>query len=345
MATRKTKSTTKSSKKKTTKKKSSTLRASTSGGTKKKSTKKKTTKKTASKAATAKKSTTKKTAAKKSTAKKSAVKKKTTKKKTAVKKKTTKKVASKTAPKKKTASGKTAKKSSAKKAPPKKVTSKKKTTSKKAPAKKAAASSATSSKKKTKKKTSRKAAGRSVAEVARTTDADDSGYVFINGRRVRTMIRTERPTRRVASDRSAEPAPAAETAPAKPIKTKLDRKQLKQFQDLLLQRRAELITDLGAMEREALRVGDDNTPQMPIHMADVGTDAYDQDFMLRLTETERERVREIDEALQRIADKTYGICMMTGKPIPKARLNAKPWAKYTIEAARIIEGGGLGPLR
>ena len=49
-------------------------------------------------------------------------------------------------------------------------------------------------------------------------------------------------------------------------------------------------------------------------------------------------LREIDEALQRIVDRTYGICQMTGKPIPKARLEAKPWAKYTIEAARQLEG-------
>jgi RNA polymerase-binding transcription factor DksA len=78
---------------------------------------------------------------------------------------------------------------------------------------------------------------------------------------------------------------------------------------------------------------------MPIHMADIGTDTYDQDFMLGLAEAERRRLREIDAALGRIEDRTYGVCQMTGKPIPKARLNAKPWARYTIEAAREIERG------
>ncbi len=78
---------------------------------------------------------------------------------------------------------------------------------------------------------------------------------------------------------------------------------------------------------------------MPIHMADIGTDTYDQDFILGLAETERQGLREIDEALQRIESRTFGICQMTGKPIPKARLNAKPWAKYTIEAAREVERG------
>ena len=77
---------------------------------------------------------------------------------------------------------------------------------------------------------------------------------------------------------------------------------------------------------------------MPIHMADIGTDTFDQDFMLGLAETERQRLREIDEAMMRIKDRTYGVCLMTGKPIPKARLEVKPWAKYTIEAARLVEG-------
>ena len=44
-------------------------------------------------------------------------------------------------------------------------------------------------------------------------------------------------------------------------------------------------------------------------------------------------------AIDRIEDKTYGVCQMTGKPIPKARLDAKPWAKYTVEAARLVESG------
>ncbi len=78
---------------------------------------------------------------------------------------------------------------------------------------------------------------------------------------------------------------------------------------------------------------------MPIHMADVGTDTFDQDFMLGLAEAERRRLREIDVALKRIEDRTYGVCELTGKTIPKARLDAKPWARYTIESAREVERG------
>jgi RNA polymerase-binding transcription factor DksA len=76
---------------------------------------------------------------------------------------------------------------------------------------------------------------------------------------------------------------------------------------------------------------------MPIHMADVGSDAYDQDLKLGMAASERKRVRDIEEALIRIKKKTYGICHLTGDKIPEARLLAKPWAKYTVVSAEIIE--------
>ncbi|MGI9015456.1 MAG: TraR/DksA family transcriptional regulator [Phycisphaerales bacterium] len=127
----------------------------------------------------------------------------------------------------------------------------------------------------------------------------------------------------------------------KPIKTKLSAKDLDRFRDLLLIQRAEQLGDLNAMEAEALRSSGGNLSHMPIHMADVGTDTYEQDFMLSMAESERKLLREIDDALRRIEDKTYGVCQLTGKPIPKTRLNAKPWAKYTIEAARMVENGQI----
>ncbi len=130
-----------------------------------------------------------------------------------------------------------------------------------------------------------------------------------------------------------------EPKPSKPIKSRLSPKTLDEYRTLLLIKRAELVGDLSAMEAEALRSDGGNLSNVPIHMADIGTDTYDQDFMLGLAEKERGRLREIDEALRRIDDRTYGVCQMTGKAIPKARLAAKPWAKYTIEAAREVEAG------
>ena len=175
---------------------------------------------------------------------------------------------------------------------------------------------------------------------AKRPSPDANGYVIINGRRVRMMAVPANPVVVVAKRRTrvtatAVPAPAS----TKTIKTKLGRKELNEYRTQLLIQRAELVGDLTAMEAQALRSGAGNPSHMPIHMADVGTDTFDQDFMLGMAETERRRLREIDAALKRIEDRTYGVCEMSGKPIPKARLSAKPWARYTIESAREVERG------
>ena len=78
---------------------------------------------------------------------------------------------------------------------------------------------------------------------------------------------------------------------------------------------------------------------MPIHMAELGSDNWEQDFTLGLIDTERSLVAEIDEALKRIEKKTYGVCLATHSKISLARLRAKPWAKYCIEHARAREEG------
>jgi RNA polymerase-binding transcription factor DksA len=74
-------------------------------------------------------------------------------------------------------------------------------------------------------------------------------------------------------------------------------------------------------------------------MADLGSDNWEKEFTLGLIASEQALVREIDEALARIKDKTYGVCLATHKRISKARLRAKPWAKYCIQYARAREEG------
>lgn len=181
---------------------------------------------------------------------------------------------------------------------------------------------------------------KSVAAIASAASADADGYVFINGRRVR-MISTKGLVTAKKSRKSpaGEQDSADEPANTRPAKSRLQRKELDEFQALLIAKRAQLVGDLSALEDQALQSSGGDLSHMPIHMADIGTDTYDQDFMLGMAAKDRELIREIDDALKRIADGTYGVCFMTGKAIPKARLNAKPWAKYTIEAARQFEQG------
>ncbi|RIK66121.1 MAG: transcriptional regulator [Planctomycetota bacterium] len=125
-------------------------------------------------------------------------------------------------------------------------------------------------------------------------------------------------------------------APAEPLpRTSLSDAELEYFRSLLVAKRQELIGAVSNMENEALRktrtdaAGD--LSMMPIHMADIGTDNYEQEFTLGLIANEREMLKEIDEALDRIAARTFGICLATHKPITKARLKVKPWARYCLE--------------
>ena len=74
-----------------------------------------------------------------------------------------------------------------------------------------------------------------------------------------------------------------------------------------------------------------------MHQADAGSDAYDRDFALSLLSQEQDALYEIEEALKRIDFGTYGVCEMSGKPIAHARLEALPFARYTVECQSQIE--------
>ncbi len=125
-------------------------------------------------------------------------------------------------------------------------------------------------------------------------------------------------------------------------KTHLSDEELHEFRQLLLARRHELAGDVTNLSRGAkntkAETGSDHSA-MPIHMADLGTDNWEHEFTLGLIANEQNRIREIDDALVRIDDKTYGICLGTRKRISRARLRAKPWAKYCIDYARAREEG------
>lgn len=147
---------------------------------------------------------------------------------------------------------------------------------------------------------------------------------------------------------SSRPADKKAAAPKRrPGKTHLKTTDLKQFREMLLEKKRSLLGDMNSIETEAMGFkrhnGTSDLSNMPTHPADIGTDNYEQEFTLGLLESERVLLAEINEALQRIADKTYGVCQGTGKAITKARLRARPWARYGIEYARMIESGQVDP--
>jgi RNA polymerase-binding protein DksA len=134
--------------------------------------------------------------------------------------------------------------------------------------------------------------------------------------------------------------PPPVTTDSKPKKNLagLSVKELDAFRSLLLAKRRELLGDMSSMEREALQSGQgSNLSNLPVHMADMGTDNYEQEFTLGLVEKDRQLLREINHALAKIQDGTYGICEGTGKPINKQRLEIQPWARFSIEHARALE--------
>lgn len=127
-------------------------------------------------------------------------------------------------------------------------------------------------------------------------------------------------------------------------KNYLTASEIEGFRKMLLEKRKEILGNVNTMGDEALKKSRQESSgdlsSMPIHMADIGSDNFEQEFALGLMDSERKVIHEIDDALQRIEDGSYGICENTDQPIPKARLKAQPWAKYCVEYARKLEKGG-----
>jgi RNA polymerase-binding protein DksA len=122
-------------------------------------------------------------------------------------------------------------------------------------------------------------------------------------------------------------------------------RELDQFRKLLLEKRRLLVGDVSTLEKAALQDSRQDASgdlsKMPLDMADIGSDNYEQEFTLGLIETEQATLTEIDEALARIDSKEFGQCVACGGLIPKSRLKIQPHAKHCIECKRRLEKGLL----
>jgi RNA polymerase-binding transcription factor DksA len=119
---------------------------------------------------------------------------------------------------------------------------------------------------------------------------------------------------------------------------------LKVFKVALEAIRARLRGDVSMMADAALRKtrseASGDLSSMPIHMADIGSDAYEQEFTLSIMATEEETLDLVEQALGRIRDRTYGMCEECGGVIAKKRLEAIPFASMCIRCAERVENGG-----
>ena len=104
----------------------------------------------------------------------------------------------------------------------------------------------------------------------------------------------------------------------------------------LLELREQLLHQMNGLAKESAQ----EMAGYSLHMADSGTDNFDRDFALSLLSSDQDAVYEIEEALKRIEKKTYGVCELTGKSIPRARLEAIPWTRFTVDAQAQLEKEG-----
>jgi DnaK suppressor protein len=228
---------------------------------------------------------------------------------------------------KKAPAKKAVKKAPVKKAPAKKAVKKAaKKAVKKAPAKKKAATKKAATKKAPAKKAPVKKAPAKKAPAKKATKA------------------AEKKAAPKAASNGKTPAPAPEkpvlppkpVKPAKPVKLTIFAKKQRQN---LLDLRDQLMDSMYGVQQEALR----NGPQggeasgSGMHTGDAGSDAYDRDFALNLLSKEHDALEEIEATLNRIDSGVYGVCEMSAKKIPQARLEAIPFARLTVECQTIWE--------
>ena len=114
---------------------------------------------------------------------------------------------------------------------------------------------------------------------------------------------------------------------------------IRKQKEKLLQLRDAMVDSMAGVAQGTLRSRAEGSEASAfgMHQADAGSDAYDRDFALSLLSQEQDALYEIDEALKRIELGTYGKCEMSGKSIPHARLEAIPFARFTVECQSQLE--------
>ena len=135
--------------------------------------------------------------------------------------------------------------------------------------------------------------------------------------------------------------PSKGRKPALHLDESLVPEKFKRYYKLLIDLRHHVLVQLGEHTEETLlKSAKDDSGDLSgygQHMADAGTDTFDRDFALSLVSSEQEALAEIEAAIKRVHDGTYGICESTQQPIAKERLLAVPFTRYSAEAKKIVE--------
>jgi DnaK suppressor protein len=182
-----------------------------------------------------------------------------------------------------------------------------------------------------------------VAKKVKKTTKKSAVKKAVKKKTVKKTAKKSTAKKKTTSKKKASPKKSVKKKVSRTRKSKLTAKELASFRELLVEKLKEIIGDVNHIESGALKTSRQDSAgdlsSMPIHMADIGSDNYEQEFSLGLMDSERKIVREIYEAIKRIEEGTYGICEGTGEPIPKIRLKGIPWTRYCLKFAELVEKG------
>ena len=152
-------------------------------------------------------------------------------------------------------------------------------------------------------------------------------------------------TKKTKAKKAAKPAPKAKKAKVPPRESKLARKltmkDLNHFKERLLKEKKKVLEEMGEIQNESLKtsIADQSgeNSRYSYHLGDTASLAYGREFSVGLAERQQKYMEQIDEALQRIEEGTYGICLVTGEAIPIERLEEVPVSKYSVRGKEILE--------
>jgi RNA polymerase-binding protein DksA len=157
------------------------------------------------------------------------------------------------------------------------------------------------------------------------------------------LKKTKKPVKKFRTTTSkAKQHTVKESADPKKVKTNLKKTELNEYRQLLLERRKELMEDMGELMKEQVSsTPKDTTGDLSshaFHMADQGTDAMEREMAFMFASKSGRLVYHIDEALRRIEEGTFGMCLQCHKPISSTRLKAVPHARLCIKCKESEEG-------
>jgi RNA polymerase-binding protein DksA len=122
---------------------------------------------------------------------------------------------------------------------------------------------------------------------------------------------------------------------------KLTKKELSHFKAKLLDEKKRVVEEMGELQNENLKTSiadkSGENSRYSFHLGDTASLAYGREFSMGLAERQQKYLVQIDEALQRIEDGTYGICLVSNESIPIERLEEVPVAKYSVKGKEILE--------